>query len=164
MEALRAATSAIFGQRNGKARALIGAQTLLLSWHLVVIGTAGVGSPFLFGAILTFFKCGGFMVFLWVRYGDILRDKRTWALTFKRLCDWRGMLWMLAYFDVGLMALAAEFINVSAVAIIWELNSLITVLVTQWMFGDTIRYKGLGWRGLMCSGVAIAGAGLVVLS
>ena len=163
MEAVRFAR-ATFGRRNGKARGLIVAQTLLLSWHPVVIDAAGMGSPFLFGAVLTLFKCGGFFIFLWARYGDILRDKRAWALAFKRLCSGRGALWILAYFDIGLMALAAGFINVSAVAIIWELNSLMTVLVTQWMFGDTARYKDLGWRGLTCFAVAVAGAGLVILS
>ena len=115
---------------------VVGASLLPLA---IVFGNGG-DSPFLFSAAMRLGHVLAFCAFLAATFRRILLRRDVLWLVVRRVLAWSMLISIASRFEFALFAWATHFINISAVVMLFELQTVLTVLFSSFLF---IRYKGV---------------------
>ena len=150
--------------RNTKAGGLVGASVLLYSLFPVVVAFSNTESPFLFACTWYVGLVLGMVVFLAVRFSDLLRSRAAWRQVWRQIPSIAMMVWIASKFQIALFAWSASVVDVAITAVLYETWPLGMVLLTAWLFRSEDRYQRIGPVTALAFVVAVVGVGLIALS
>ena len=133
---------------------------------LIVSWSASGETPFLFNAGLRMGHAIGYLLVLVAFYRELISSPRVLSIIWRSLCTWKWaiLLTIVAYFDLGLFALATRFIDVSITAILFETSTLFIILLMAWLFRRESRYRNITPMMLLMLALAFAGFAFAVSS
>ncbi len=124
----------------------------------------GVGSPFIFNAAFKIGAAVGCAAFLLTAYRPLLLSKTAWISIGCRIVGLTTALWVYSYFSMAFYAWAAEFIDVSVSAVLYETWTILFIVLMGRLFSGERRYRSLSFRTLALCCAAFVGAACVVVA
>ena len=121
--------------RNSKAAVLITAFVLLYSLAPAVVALSDTRSPFLFGFTWNVGLLVSLVVFIAVRFSDLLRSQTVWRLIWQHSFNIAMMLWIASRLQIALFAWSASVVDVAITAVLYETWPLGIVLLTARLSG-----------------------------
>ena len=103
----------------------------------------------------------GCLVYFWVRYRDIVLDRRVWISARKRMLSWAILWGTISYFEIAFFSWSSQFVDISITLIVFELWPIIVIFLTARLLNER-RYERLTPR--MLALLALCFAGLVFLT
>ena len=97
-------------------------------------------------------------------YGKLLRTTAALKILGRRLLDWRVALIFLGQFEVGLLAWATRFVDISVATILMELWPMLLVFVVFRLFASRERYVQPTILVMAMLTAGFGGVALVILS
>ena len=146
------------------AAALMLASVLGYSALPLFVVWGGVGSPFIFNAAFKLGAASGCVAFLLAAYRPLLLSKMVWRLIGCRIVGLTTAFWVCSYFSMAFYAWAAEFIDVSVSAVLYETWTILFIVLMGWLFSGERRYRSLSFRTLALCCAAFVGAACVVVA
>ena len=122
----------------------------------------GIGSPFIFNAAFKIGAVAGCAAFLLTAYRPLLLSKAVWRLIGCRIVGLTTALWVCSYFSMAFYAWAAEFIDVSVSAVLYETWTILFIVLMGRLFSGERRYQRLSFRTLALCCAAFVGAACVI--
>ena len=123
----------------------------------------GAENPFLFNAGWRLGVVVGCLVFFWVRYRDIVLDRRVWISARKRMLSWAIFWGTISYFEIAFFSWSSQFVDISITLIVFELWPIIVIFLTARLLKER-RYERLTPRMLALLTLCFAGLVFLTLS
>lgn len=143
---------------------MTGGAAVMFSLYPALVAYVGVQSPFLFGAALGVGSVAALSAFLLIARRSLFVNAGAWRVIRRRALDPAALLCALGLWDAALYARAAGFIDVSAVAVIYEIRHLALIVLFGWIFRDGARARGIDPFAIIAFAFALLGAASVVVS
>ena len=151
------------GDRNARATLLMFAAVVGYSLIPLFIAWGGE-SHFAFNAGWRLGAIAGCASFLSIFYRDLICDTRVWTAVRRRATSPLMLLWVIAFFDLPLYALAVQFINVSIPAMLFEVRMVFVIFLTSRLFRGQRRYRRITFRSILLIALAFMGVSAVITS
>lgn len=149
-------------RRDRLAAGLMLASVLGYSALPLFVVCGGVGSPFIFNAAFKIGAVVGCAAFLLTAYRPLLLSKTVWRSIRSRIVSLTTALWVCSYFSMAFYAWAAEFVDVSVSAVLYETWTILFIVLMGRLFSGERRYRRLSFRTLALCCAAFVGAACVV--
>ena len=115
------------------ALALVGVVASSLLPLGIALGNAA-DSPFLFSAAMRFGTFLMYGAFLAAVFRDVLANEHVRAIVLRRVFTWTMAFVIAQQFDYALFALAARFVDIAVVVVMFGTSAIIRVFLLSWLF------------------------------
>ena len=131
----------------------------------VMVGIASGGdTPLVYNAVMRFGYSISVAVFLFAFYGSLLRSTAVLKVLGRRLLNWHVVLIFLGQFEIGLLAWATRFVDISVATILMESWPILLVFLVGRWFTARDRYVKPTPALVLLLTAGFAGVALVILS
>ena len=131
----------------------------------VMVGIASGGdTPLVYNAVMRFGYSISVAVFLFAFYGSLLRSAAVLKVLGRRLLNWHVVLIFLGQFEIGLLAWATRFVDISVATILMESWPILLVFLVGRWFTARDRYVKPTPALVLLLTAGFAGVALVILS
>ena len=130
----------------------------------VMVGIASGGdTPLVYNAVMRFGYSISVAVFLFAFYGSLLRSAAVLKVLGRRLLHWHVVLIFLGQFEIGLLAWATRFVDISVATILMESWPILLVFLVGRWFTARDRYVKPTPALVLLLTAGFAGVALVIL-
>ena len=131
----------------------------------VMVGIASGGdTPLVYNAVMRFGYSISVAVFLFAFYGSLLRSTAVLKVLGRRLLNWHVVLIFLGQFEIGLLAWATRFVDISVATILMESWPILLVFLVGRWFTARDRYVKPTPALVLLLIAGFGGVALVILS
>ncbi len=131
----------------------------------VMVGIASGGdTPLVYNAVMRFGYSVSVAVFMLAFYGSLLRSAAVLKILGRRLLNWHVILIFLGQFEIGLLAWATRFVDISVATILMESWPILLVFLVGRWFTARERYVKPTPALVLLLTAGFAGVALVILS
>lgn len=106
----------------------------------------------------------GYGLFLWLWYRHLIRDRAVRRLVRRRIACWMFIPIVFNNFELALFSLSARYVDISIVAVVYELYHIGVIWLTAYLFRRERRYRPVTITTLLLMSVGLAGIGFVVFA
>ena len=131
---------------------------------LILAIAGGISSPFLFNSGWRLGLAIGYGLFLWFWHRRLVQDRAVRGLFLRRIACWSFIPMVFNNFELSLFSLSARYVDISIVAVIYELYHIGVIWLTAYLFRHERRFRQVTFTTFLLMSTGLAGIGFVIFA